>query len=235
MSPLKFAAISILCLLALSCVEEPGSRREVGKWFVMSEQFTPSGITGLGALTGVVTVDMHACPPRHKGALGQCYSFIFKPEYSEKDLKAAIKLCKIDEGNFGFGAIWQSPTNNWGEKPGKYVKAGAKQIRFRVRATRPGRFAYGSGGLGVPKCTTETYPYKDSYIIHAFGDRHSQLFDFNDKEWTEYTLPLIDDTTQKSIFDGEDEIMVLGAFNWWYPGVEGEKPITIYFDDIVWE
>lgn len=111
------------------------------------------------------------------------------------------------------GVAWQSPSNNWGDMPPKRVEPGAQRVRLMLRGSR----AEGSVGLTVGgNAPVIPKPYADSFIRVASCPLST--------EWTACEVDLSDASYDQ----------VLNAFSWAYEA-RSEEPITIYFDDIVWE
>jgi hypothetical protein len=220
MQSIKSLAFCTVLASMLACVEEPPSERRADPWFVMSEQYTPSGFMGDGTTTGALKLYFDACPERAPGALGSCYSFVYRPQLELRDRWV--------------GVVWQSPANNWGYQKPKIVEAGATRIRFKVRGSLSGRVKLESGGLGGYDAERmQDYTYQDPYKVPAPG-KQPIFCNFDDKQWTECKVPLVG-ADGGSIFGDEDELSILGAFAWYYERGQSLDPVTLYFDDIVWE
>lgn len=224
MAPFKSLIICIPLLL-VGCVEEPPRERRAPAPFVMSDQFTPSGFTGQGAEPEVLKLYFDRCPERAPGARGVCYSFLFRPREDLMEKWVSVQ--------------WQSPANNWGRWPPKVIEGGGRKISFKVRGSRPGWIhAIKAGGVTNPD--TQLFPYQDTVSFQSVGrpsPTGATHFPFSDKEWKSYTVELPDS------FD-QDELAILNAFEWVYepmnPGPDKNAPpnwdpITIHFDDIIWE
>jgi hypothetical protein len=108
------------------------------------------------------------------------------------------------------GVVWQSPANDWGDKPGGWNLTGAKRLTFWARGANGGEnvtFQYGL--LGKDK------PYHDS----ATGKLPVTLT----KDWTQYSI----DLTGKDLSD------IKTGFCWVVAGSgQGE---TFWLDDIRYE
>jgi hypothetical protein len=217
--PLLFF-LSLLSLGMVACTpEEPPKVRTAPAWFPLSEQFTASGFMGEGGEREVLKLYMDRCPRRDPGALGNCFTFDYRPKYLDAMSPFAVKW---------FGVAWQSPPNNWGEQPGKLVEAGATRIRLKVRGSREGSVRLEAGGIGiVPRPDGTPFPYHDEFIVPGTTCK------FNATEWSECTLEL-EDREGDWIFEDRNELEILGPFKWSFMNPSRE-PITIYFDDIVWE
>ncbi|NCC51793.1 MAG: hypothetical protein EOM20_11310 [Spartobacteria bacterium] len=109
------------------------------------------------------------------------------------------------------GVVWQSPANDWGEKPGGYDISGARIFSFWARGKEGGETV--SFGMGILKRDKD---YPDSALKKLKDVRLT-------KEWRQYTIPL----------EGENLSHIKTGF-YWVGGGSG-KPMTFYVDDIVFE
>jgi hypothetical protein len=109
--------------------------------------------------------------------------------------------------NWG-GVVWQSPADDWGEKPGGYDLAGADTLEFWARGAAGGeRVTFGFGLLDG----------KATYFDTAKGElKTAQLT----TEWQRFSLPLA----------GKDLTRIKTGF-YWSLGGQG-KPLTFFLDDI---
>ncbi len=114
------------------------------------------------------------------------------------------------ESNNWAGIMWQSPANDWGEKPGGFNLTGAKRLTFWARSEQGGeKVNFQFGGLGSDK------KYHDS----STGKIVVELA----KDWQQYTIDL----------SGKDLTCIKTGFGWTLaaPG----RPVTFYLDDIQYE
>jgi hypothetical protein len=123
--------------------------------------------------------------------------------------KTCIKLDYRQPGEWG-GMVWQSPENDWGDKPGGYNLTSARKLSFWARGENGGEkvdFSYG----GIHK----NKPFFDT----SEGKVGVELT----KEWTQYSIDLA----------GKDLSCIKTGFGWSLRGAG--KPITFYLDDIQYE
>lgn len=124
--------------------------------------------------------------------------------------KAALKVQYKESGNWG-GVVWQSPANDWGEKPGGFDFTGAKKMSFWARGDKGGEtVTFGYGIIGKDK----------KYFDSAKGTlKDVQLT----TDWKQYQFDL----------SGQDLSHIKSGF-YWTLGGQG-NPITFYLDDIRYE
>ncbi len=123
--------------------------------------------------------------------------------------KSATKV-QYTSGNGWGGVVWQSPANDWGEKPGGYNLTGAKKLTFWARGEKGGeKVSFSFGILDKAK-------YPDS----AKGEIKDQELT---KDWKQYSIDL----------SGKDLSQIKTGFVW-IVGAKGE-PVTFYLDDIKFE
>ncbi len=123
--------------------------------------------------------------------------------------KTDIKVQYTSGSGWG-GVVWQSPANDWGEKPGGLNLTGAKKLTFWARGAEGGEKVSFSYGL------LDKAKYADS----SKGEIKDQELT---KEWKQYTIDL----------DGKDLSQIKTPFTW-VLGANGD-PITFYLDDIKFE
>ncbi|HQY87488.1 MAG TPA: hypothetical protein PK402_02445 [Tepidisphaeraceae bacterium] len=120
-----------------------------------------------------------------------------------------MQLEFISAHNFG-GIVWQSPADDWGDKPGGHDLTGATALKFWARGSNGGEtveFKYGIIG--------EDKPFHDS----STGAIVVTL----DEEWKEYSIDL----------HGKDMSMIKTGFVWVVAG-QG-APIKFFLDEIRYE
>lgn len=124
------------------------------------------------------------------------------PHSGETCIKATFSASE------GWGGVWwQSPANDWGDKPGGFDLSDATMLEFWVRGEKGGEtLKFSTGGL-------ENKAYSDSFPQQS---REAIL----KKEWTRVRIPL----------DGLDLSRVKTGFGWVFAS-KGE-PVTFYLDDI---
>ena len=123
--------------------------------------------------------------------------------------KTCIKL-EYRATNEWAGIVWQSPANDWGDKPGGYDLTGAKKLTFWARGEDGGeRVDFSYGGIHKDK------PFHDS----SDGQVGVDLT----KDWKQYAIDLA----------GKDLSCIKTGFGWSVRGAG--KPVTFYLDDIQYE
>ena len=133
------------------------------------------------------------------------------PSNVEIDGETKDAICfKYSLGNKGWaGVYWQHPQNNWGDAPGINL-SGAREIVFFARGINGGEsIEFMSGGIRDRK-------YVDSYRAST-GKIPLR------KEWTSYTINLVD----------KDLTNVIGGFGWSAPG-RRDAPLEFCIADINW-
>ncbi len=111
--------------------------------------------------------------------------------------------------NWG-GVVWQSPANDWGDKPGGFNITGAKKLTFWARGDKGGetvRFAFG---------LLKNKPHSDT----GTGQLEKVVLT---PEWKQYTIDAA----------GQDLSCIKNGFGWAVAGAG--HPITFYLDDIQFE
>jgi len=155
-----------------------------------------------------------------EGAVGMPYvwsGWMGKTDAIEMDEKSAdnphsgdtcMKCGFKSPDNFG-GIIWQSPANDWGQKPGGYDLSGAKKLTFWARGAEGGE--------------------KVKFVIGVIKDKQ-----FNDSAHAEATETLTNDWKQYSInLTGKNLSTIKTGFGWVVGGQR--QPVTFYLDDIRYE
>jgi hypothetical protein len=123
--------------------------------------------------------------------------------------KTCLKLEYRDRGGWA-GMIWQSPANDWGDKPGGYNLSGATRLTFWARGEAGGeKVDFSFGGIRGDK------PFHDT----ADGKVNVDLT----KDWKQYSIDL----------SGKNLSCIKSGFGWSIAGAG--KPVTFYLDDIGYE
>ena len=123
--------------------------------------------------------------------------------------KTCLKVSFTKDKGWG-GVVWQSPANDWGEKPGGFNLVGAKALKFWARGAKGGeKIKFGFGIIGNDK------PFGDTAKI----EREVALT----TEWQEVSI----DVT------GRDLARIKTGFMW-VAGAQGQ-PFAFYVDDARWE
>lgn len=119
--------------------------------------------------------------------------------------ETCLKVSYNDGGNWA-GIMWQSPANDWGDKPGGFNLSKANTLVFWARGAQGGeKVKFYLGGLDKAK-------YPDS--------GHGEISLVLKKDWTRYRIPL----------DGEDLSCIKTGFAFTLGG--SGAPFTFYLDDI---
>ena len=149
--------------------------------------FSPSGYMGN---TGAIAIDSVETNP-HSG-------------------KSAMRVRYKETGGWG-GVVWQSPANDWGEKPGGYDFTGAKSLTFWARGEKGGEtVSFGYGLIGSDK----------KFFDSAKGTLKDVVLT---PDWKQYSFDL----------SGQDLTHIKSGFYWTLGGKD--QPITFYLDDIRYE
>lgn len=114
--------------------------------------------------------------------------------------------CEFDAKGWG-GVVWQSPENDWGDKPGGVNLQGAKELMFWARGERGGETVkFGFGLIGKDK------PYFDT----AKKEQEFQLT----ADWKPYSISL----------EGLDLTRIKTGFSWVV--ADPSQPVKFYLDSI---
>ena len=120
--------------------------------------------------------------------------------------KSCIK-CEYNKSDSWGGVVWQSPANDWGEKPGGLNLNGANQLSFWARGAEGGeKITFGFGILGRDKKFYDTA-------------KKEMTFDLTD-QWKEYTIKI-----------GEKDMSRIKSAFYWSLAGQG-KSIKFYLDNI---
>ena len=123
--------------------------------------------------------------------------------------KTCLKVSFTKDKGWG-GVVWQSPANDWGEKPGGWNLNGAKALKFWVRGAAGGeKIKFGFGIVGNDK------PFGDTAKIERDVTMTT--------EWQEVSI----DVTNRDLSRIKTGFMWVGAAN--------GKPWAFYVDDARWE
>ncbi|HUA38115.1 MAG TPA: glycoside hydrolase family 2 TIM barrel-domain containing protein [Candidatus Sulfopaludibacter sp.] len=112
------------------------------------------------------------------------------------------------------GMIWQSPANDWGDKPGGFDFTGARKLTFWARGENGGEKA--TFGFG---CLTKNTARDKKYMDSDNGTLDVTLT----PNWQQYTIYL----------SGKDLTLIKSGF-FWNAEANG-APVTLYLSDIKWE
>ena len=124
--------------------------------------------------------------------------------------KTCLKVDYTANDNWG-GVVWQSPVNDWGDKPGGWNLTGAKKLTFWAKGDKGGeKVGFVFGLIGIDK------PYHDS----ATGKLDGVVLT---KDWKQYSIDLT----------GKDMRQIKTGFAWTLAATG--QPVTFYLDDIRYE
>ncbi len=124
--------------------------------------------------------------------------------------KTCLKV-EYKEGKGWAGCVWQSPPNDWGNKPGGYDLTQAEKLTFWARGAVGGeKVTFGLGTIGIEK------------RFHDSGK--AELKDVAlTKEWKQYSIDL-----------SEVDLSCIKSGFRWNLAAQGD-PVTFYLDDIKYE
>lgn len=248
------AAALLVSSLTVACgASDEADRAHAGPVkgpFVVSHHFTPSGLMGDGQIPDqlVMNINTPDCKkPRPPNAQGDCYHVLWN----------------VKKADVWAGAYWVFPSNNWGSVPGRQVIGpvnkgvdpvtgkqlwGYNKVRFYAAADRmPIKepfFKYWVGGVDgqrarpsqpyydvgcsvfpgtPPACIDETRtpPQPPGYLFGPIEDSGNLGV-----EWKQYELSLANWSVEQ----------LIGAFGFATNDTDNPgSPMSMYFDDIVWE
>ncbi|MCA9227832.1 MAG: hypothetical protein KDA47_19565, partial [Planctomycetales bacterium] len=108
------------------------------------------------------------------------------------------------------GVAWQSPPDDWGDRPGGFDLSGAKRLTFWARGAKGGeRVKFGVGLIGNDK------PYSDSAKVEIEVPLTT--------DWRQYEIDLAD----------RDLTRIKTGFVWVVAGQQ--QPLRFYLDDVRYE
>jgi hypothetical protein len=145
------------------------------------------------------------------GYMGNAGAIQMESGCTEKPFKGetCLKVVYGADDNWG-GVVWQSPANDWGDRPGGFNLTGANEVEFWARGKDGGEVVSFSMGILKGK------KYSDSEGAEL---KNLKLR----KTWTKYRIPL----------DGRDVSCIKTGFSWSLSG-QG-KPVTFYLDEICYK
>lgn len=172
----------------------------------VSGNFIPSGYFAGPAsnTTGIVQAACEARPGGH--TIGECYKFSFQ-------------AAALDGGGAYAGVFWQHDANNWGERAGLNVAAGATKVNFKAwSASANGgelvEFSVGGIGDGSTVCA-------DGVNLGQGNGTKVTLT----KTPTQYSVDLKGQTYPKGI---------IGGFVWSLAVTSTDQVVSFYVDEIQW-
>jgi hypothetical protein len=159
----------------------------------------------------VVGDDQSEAPYIPSGWTGHTDAIGYTPDWRDDPHtgKTCLKLEYRKPDGWG-GIVWQSPANDWGDKPGGYNLTGATKLTFWARGEEGGeKVGFSFGGIRRDK------PFHDT----AAGKMEVELT----KDWKQYSIDLT----------GKDLTCIKSGFAWTVSG--HGKPVLFYLDDIRYE
>ena len=148
----------------------------------------PWYVSGYMGNTGAMKVDDRCAEKPHSG-------------------ETCMKVSYSDGGNWA-GIFWQSPANDWGDRPGGANLSKASTLVFWARGEKGGeKVSFFMGGIGKDKPFHDTANRKLENVVLK-------------KSWTRYRIPL----------DGEDLSQIKTGFGFNFGG-QG-RHFAFYLDDI---
>ncbi len=146
------------------------------------------------------------------GYMGNAKAITMEPNCTSKphEGKTCLRVQYSANSEWG-GVVWQSPANDWGDKPGGLNLTGAKTLSFWARGELGGEIVtFEFGVLGREKPFFDTGKGKlDKVTLKP--------------EWTHYTIDL----------KGQDLSRIKTGFGW-VLAADG-KPVTFYLDEVRFE
>jgi len=119
---------------------------------------------------------------------------------------------KGTQGNGWAGIYWQTPANNWGDKPGGYDLTGKRRLTFWARGEEGGEVISEFKMGGITGENSDSSEASTGSIVLS-------------KDWKKYTIGLAD----------KDLTHIIGGFCWTAARDANPKSITFYLDDIRYE
>jgi hypothetical protein len=182
-------------------------RPKVALPFSVSDEFAPSGFMGYSpeVVAGIkMSKALTDCKtPRPADAVGDCYKASFDAVVASNPVWA--------------GVFWQSPTDNWGKKPGRPIAPGATKVTFYAAGAVGGeKIEFKVGGINI-NGSDSTLPYRDKFQAN---------------------IPAVTLTTDFQKYEisleGAQYDEVLGGFCW-VTAAAASGNTTFYLDGIRWE
>ena len=177
---------------------------------------TETGATGAksgapkASLPLVLTPETGAAPYDASGFMGNTGAIGMETSTDDPHGgKTALKVDYKAADNWG-GVVWQSPANDWGDKPGGLNLSGAKKLTFWARGAKGGeKVTFGAGLIGRDKPFYDTGQAKTEVTLTP--------------AWKQYEIDL----------SGQDLTRIKSGFYW--TAAAGGAPFTFYLDDVKYE
>jgi hypothetical protein len=175
--------------------------------FIVDTPFVTSGFMGDGAMPGAVTMmpekasDSQDCNGQRAAGTpaGACHSVVYTPPAAN--------------GMGWAGVYWQYPANNWGEKAGFAIPAGATKVTFQAKGLKGGeKVTFLAGGI-----INAGKPYTDSLKATVQVTLTTS--------WAPYSIDLT----------GQSYSQVLGGYGWTMAAADAGASGGFFVDDIEWQ
>lgn len=154
---------------------------------------------------------MDGSPYIPSGYMGEAGSITMDEKSTDNPRSGAtsLKVTYSNPGAWG-GVTWQSPVNDWGDKPGGFELTGATKLSFWARGAAGGEIVkIGFGIIGREMKFYDTAKAEKEFTLTT--------------EWQQFSF----DVSNKNMS------CIKTGFYWVVAG-QG-KPMTFYFDDIIYE
>lgn len=132
--------------------------------------------------------------------------------HSGKSCIKVIYTAAGTQGNGWAGIYWQTPANNWGDKPGGYDLTGKRRLTFWARGDKGGEIIAEFKIGGITGESGDSSEAGTGSIVLT-------------PEWRKYTIGLAD----------KDLTHIIGGFCWTAARDANPNGITFYLDDIRYE
>ncbi|MCA9164388.1 MAG: hypothetical protein KDA62_15470 [Planctomycetales bacterium] len=159
----------------------------------------------------VVADELEAPPFAPSGWMGE-HTAVKVDERSTDAPHTGDTCLRVDyaRGDGWAGVAWQSPPDDWGDRPGGFDLSGAKRLTFWARGAKGGeRVKFGVGLIGNDK------PYSDSAKVEIEVPLTT--------DWRQYEIDLAD----------RDLTRIKTGFVWVVAGQQ--QPLRFYLDDVRYE
>lgn len=145
------------------------------------------------------------------GWMGNAKAIQLDPENTEQPHAGKTCLrCDFTAKEGWGGVVWQSPEQDWGDRPGGFDLTGAKRVKFWARGAKGGeKVTFSFGILKKPKPFFDTDNGSVETVLTT--------------DWKEFEIPL----------DKLDLTRIKTGFVWTL--ASDGVPITFYLDDVRWE
>jgi hypothetical protein len=141
------------------------------------------------------------------GWMGQTWAMRVTPTYVQPREGGQCLEVNYEQLDGWAGVQWQSPGNDWGDRPGGYDLTGASRLTFWARGAEGGeKVTFGYGGIARDKPFYDTAQDKIEVTLST--------------EWTQYRLDVLN----------KDLTRIKTGFGWVING-QG-RPIRFYVDDV---